>query len=81
MQSRTMSARPPPSFRDAPLGAGPEIHLTAYSIAKWIPGSTLTRRPGMTKVGVTRSVCHANRFARHRVRVMRLAKELSGRTE
>ncbi|WP_168195410.1 hypothetical protein [Bradyrhizobium sp. NAS80.1] len=26
----------------------PGIHSTSYSVARWIPGSTLARRPGMT---------------------------------
>jgi hypothetical protein len=44
----------------------PGIHPSACSAAKWIPGSTLARRPGMTTENETRSVAFLpSLFARH----------------
>jgi hypothetical protein len=35
----------PASFRDAPLGAGPESIFAAVAVARWISGFALTRAP------------------------------------
>jgi hypothetical protein len=42
---------------------GPGIHLAFCAVAKWIPGSMLARRPGMTAVGVMRRIQFASRSA------------------
>jgi len=40
---------PPVSFRGSPQGLIPESIGPQAQVVEWIPGSPLTRRPGMTE--------------------------------